>query len=92
MRRVTSALYRSGRDPGHELALEGDEHSRVEASDALRGLIDEITLDPQGDRLQITLKGNLAGMLRIAAKNGQVQLLVAGACSQRYLQLWSGAA
>ena len=44
-------------------ALEGEKHSRVAASGALRELIDEITLDLQEDQFQITLKGNLAGML-----------------------------
>ena len=45
-----SDLYRE-KVTGLCMALEGDERSRVEASDALRGLIDEITLDPQGDQL-----------------------------------------
>src|SRR5262245_25740815 len=79
-------------------ALEGDEASRVGAREQVRGLIDEISLEPRGDRLGIVLKGNLAGMLRLAQNNKrpsetddlleQIQL-VAGARNQRYLQLWS---
>jgi hypothetical protein len=51
--------------------------------------------------LQIELKGNLAAMLSAAQKatrspeTGDLELqimMVAGACNQRYLQLWSGAA
>src|SRR5262245_39065695 len=52
-------------------ALEVDEHNRVSAGEALRGLIDEITLTPANGQLEITLKGNLAGMLRMAAQNGK---------------------
>jgi site-specific DNA recombinase len=77
------------------------EDSRAGATDAIRGLIEAILLEPDGDRLKITLKGDVAGMLS-AARNSKrspdtgdllVQIkLVAGACNQRYLQLWSGAA
>ena len=31
----------------------------------LAALIDEVSLEPDGDRLRIVLKGNLAGMLRL---------------------------
>ena len=50
-------------------ALQGDEPSRVGARERLRGLIDEILLEPKGDHLGIVLKGNLAGMLRLAQNN-----------------------
>jgi hypothetical protein len=52
-------------------------------------------------RLRIELRGNLAAMLAVAQEpkrspeTGDLVVpvqLVAGACSQRYLQLWSGAA
>ena len=43
--------------------------SRVEARERIRGLIDEISLVPQQDRLGIVLKGNLAAMLRLAQNN-----------------------
>src|SRR3954466_11441318 len=52
-------------------------------------------------RLRIELKGNLAAMLGAAQnakrspETGDLSLqvvMVAGACNQRYLQLWSGAA
>jgi len=81
-------------------ALQSDA-SRVEASDALRGLIDSIVLTPANGQLRIELRGNLAAMLAVAQETKRspetgdllvpVQL-VAGACNQRYLQLWSGAA
>lgn len=75
--------------------------TRTEATEALRGLLDEIVLTPDQGQLRIDLRGNLAAMLS-AATNAkrpsdpdglhlQVKL-VAGARSQRYLQLWSGAA
>jgi hypothetical protein len=81
-------------------ALESEE-SRTGAVEAIRALIETILLEPDGDKLKITLKGDLAGMLSAARDSKRspdtgdllVQIkLVAGACSQRYLQLWSGAA
>ena len=82
------------------LSLESEE-SRTGAREAIRALIDAILLEPDGDRLKITLKGDLAGMLSAARDSKRspdtgdlmVQIkLVAGARNQRYLQLWSGAA
>ena len=58
-------------------------------------------LEPDGERLNITLKSDLAGMLSAARDSKRspdtgdlmVQIkLVAGACNRRYLRLWSGAA
>jgi hypothetical protein len=81
-------------------ALESEE-SRTSAVEAIRALIETILLEPDGDKLKITLKGDLAGMLSTARDSKRspdtgdllVQIkLVAGACNQRYLQLWSGAA
>jgi site-specific DNA recombinase len=78
-------------------ALEHSE-TRTEASEALRGLIDAIVLTPNQGELQIELKGNLAAMLGAAQnakrspQTGDLSLqvvMVAGACNQRYLQLWS---
>jgi len=46
-------------------ALEHAE-SRAGAADAIRGLIEAILLEPDGGRLKITLKGDLAGMLSAA--------------------------
>jgi hypothetical protein len=57
--------------------------------------------DGHRSRLHIELRGNLAAMLRVAqhptrspvSGDRKLQIArVAGACSQRYLQLWSGAA
>ncbi len=82
------------------LALESEE-SRSGAREAIRALIEAILLEPEGEQLKITLKGDLAGMLSAARDSKRspdtgdlmVQInLVAGACNQRYLQLWSGAA
>jgi site-specific DNA recombinase len=77
------------------------EDTRLEASEMLRGLIEAIVLTPEKGQLLIELRGNLAAMLAAAQKTKRspetgdlfvpIQL-VAGACNQRYLQLWSGAA
>jgi site-specific DNA recombinase len=40
---------------------------RAEASEAIRSLIEEIRVVPQGDRLEIELAGDLAGILAVAA-------------------------
>src|SRR5215510_13416346 len=48
-----------------ELTLHQPE-TRVEATEALRGLIDAIMLTPTGGELRIDLKGNLAAMLSAA--------------------------
>jgi hypothetical protein len=42
------------------------EDSRLGATTAIRGLIEAILLEPDGDQLKITLKGDLAGMLSAA--------------------------
>ena len=47
------------------LALESEE-SRTGAVEAIRALIEAIRLEPDGDKLKITLKGDLAGMLSAA--------------------------
>ena len=73
----------------------------MEATEALRGLIDAIILTPSAGELRIDLKGNLAAMLSAATnakrspETGDLSLqveMVAGAGNQRYLQLWRGAA
>jgi DNA invertase Pin-like site-specific DNA recombinase len=74
---------------------------RPEAILALRGLVDAIVLVPEGGELRIEVKGDLAAMLAAAQsakrspETGDLSLqvaVVAGACNQRYLQLWSAAA
>jgi hypothetical protein len=42
------------------------EESHTGAADAIRALIEAILLEPDGERLKITLKGDLAGMLSAA--------------------------
>ena len=46
-------------------ALDSEE-SRAGTVDAIRALIETILLEPDGDKLKITLKGDLAGMLSAA--------------------------
>jgi site-specific DNA recombinase len=81
-------------------ALENEE-SRTEAVEAIRALVEAILLEPDGEQLKITLKGDLAGMLNAARDSKRspdtgdlmVQIkLVAGARNQHYLQLWRPAA
>jgi DNA invertase Pin-like site-specific DNA recombinase len=71
--------------------------SRVEATEALRGLVDAIVLTPDGDKeeLGIDLRGNLAAMLgatvqtKRSPESDDLSLqvsLVAGARNQHYLQ------
>jgi site-specific DNA recombinase len=82
------------------LSLESEE-SRTGAREAIRALIDAILLEADGDRLKITLKGDLAGMLSAARDSKRspdtgdlmVQLkLVAGARNKLYRQLcWAAA-
>jgi hypothetical protein len=64
-------------------------------------LIEAILLEPDGEQLKITLKGDLAGMLSAARDSKRspdtgdllVQIqMVAGARNQHYLQLWKPAA
>lgn len=43
---------------------------RVGAAEALRGLIDCITLTPDGEELRIELQGNLAAMLIMMVAGG----------------------
>jgi hypothetical protein len=42
------------------------EESRTAAADAIRALVEAVMLEPDGDELKITLKGDLAGMLSAA--------------------------
>jgi hypothetical protein len=62
-----SNLYRE-KVSGLFHALENDDRSVAGAREAIRGLIDEGLLEPDGDQLRIMLKGNLAGMLRLPKK------------------------
>ena len=51
-------------------ALQGDDEARrVEAADTLRTLVDQIILTPAGDRLEIDVQGDLAGILAISAQS-----------------------
>ena len=73
----------------------------MEATEALRGLIDAIILTPSAGELRIDLKGNLAAMLSAATnakrspETGDLSLqveMVAGACNQLNLEFsWAAA-
>ena len=76
---------------------------RIEATEALPGLVDAIVLTPavNGEGLGIELRGNLAAMLgatvqrKRPSESDDLSLqvtLVAGARNQHYLQLWRPAA
>ena len=77
------------------------EDSRLGATTAIRGLIEAILLEPDGEQLRITLKGDLAGMLSAGRDSKRspdtgdllVQIkLVAGARNKLYRQLcWAAA-
>jgi hypothetical protein len=58
-------------------ALESEE-SGTRAVDAIRALIETTLLEPDGDRLKIALKGDLAGMLSAA------ETLTLARCSRCY--------
>jgi hypothetical protein len=94
-----ASLYRS-KVKQLAVALEHPD-SRTEAAEALRVLVEAIILTPQGEKLGVELRGDLAAMLGAAQnakrspETGDLSLqikVVAGACNQRYLQLWSGLA
>jgi vacuolar-type H+-ATPase subunit I/STV1 len=70
------------------------EDTRMEAAEILRGLVDEIRVIPEGAKLKVHLKGNLAAVLALGQgkrpKSQEFDLqstLVAGAGNQRFLQL-----
>jgi hypothetical protein len=72
-----------------------EDRSNPEARQAVRDMVSEIRLTPLDGVLAVDVKGNLAAMLAAASpgEDWQRQItLVAGACNQRYLQLWLVAA
>jgi hypothetical protein len=81
-------------------ALENEE-SRTGAADAIRAVVEAILLEPDGDELRITLKGDLAGLLNAARDSkrspdtGDLLVhikLVAGACNPLNLEFsWAAA-
>ena len=54
---------------------------RAEAVEILRGLVETITLTPEKDGYGILLKGDLAGILTLAAGNGNARAAAGGAQS-----------
>ena len=76
-----------------------NEDTKAEVIEIIRSLIDEIVLVPENGELRIDLKGELAGILALAADSkkpaahhdGLEQIkLVAGARNQRYLHIAEG--
>jgi DNA invertase Pin-like site-specific DNA recombinase len=70
-----------------------DEHTRLEAAECIRELIEEVRLVPADGKLRVELYGELAALLNLAnghprSKGTGVQVtLVAGACNHRELTL-----
>jgi len=70
--------------------------SRLGATAAIRELIEGILLEPDGEQLRITLKGDLAGMLSASRDSKRPPdtgdlLVESGGVHRRYLQLWLAA-
>jgi len=87
---------------GHHARGTGIMNNELEATETLRGLIDEIVLTPADGTLRIELKGNLAAILG-AARSAKVlpasddvsaesALMVAGGRNGRWIPLLFGAA
>ncbi len=82
-------LYRRKVDDLHDALNRED--TRAEAAEAIRALIDEIRLVPEGGELKIELFGELAALVGLANKDPQSDdrglqvTLVAGARNQLYL-------
>jgi site-specific DNA recombinase len=71
-----------------------DEDTRLEASECIRDLIEEIRLVPDNGKFRVELYGELAALINLANQNPRsnkgtgVQItLVAGACNHRELTL-----
>jgi site-specific DNA recombinase len=62
------ATYYRNKVASLSAALNQDE-TRTEAAEIIRSLIDEILLAPANGELTVLLKGDLAGILKLAAKN-----------------------
>jgi hypothetical protein len=63
-----AAFYRSQVAELHEALQEESEAKRLKAAEILRSLVKEIILTPEDGELQIDVRGDLAGILRIAVK------------------------
>ena len=78
-----AVVYRERVAALHE-ALRQDE-ARAQAAEVIRSLVSEIVLTPEGGVLQIDVRGDLAGILTIAAsgkQNGRPDMRTAGSGSQ----------
>src|SRR5712691_7147257 len=64
-RSATGALHRAVTEHLHEALLDGT--TRDEAFELIRSLIDEICLVPADGQLRVELRGELAGILALAA-------------------------
>jgi len=68
----------------------------LEQRPQIRELIEGILLEPDGEQLRITLKGDLAGMLSASRDSKRPPdtgdlLVESGGVRRRYLQLWFAA-
>ena len=63
-----------------------DPDRRQDAVTALRAMVDEIVLTPQGDELGILLKGDLAAMLAAARKTKSSRNPTTSPCKYRWLR------
>jgi site-specific DNA recombinase len=66
-------------------ALEQPE-SRTAATEALRGLVEQLTLVLDGDQLRIELQGNLAAMLGAATNAKRSPEMATSCCKYRSLR------
>ena len=70
-----------------------EKHTRLEATECIRQLIEEVRLVPESGRLQVELYGELAAMINLSNPNPRskgtgVQItMVAGTRNQRCLHL-----
>ena len=70
-----------------------EKHARLEATECIRQLIEEVRLVPENGRLQVELYGELAALINLANANPRskgtgVQItMVAGTCNHRQLTL-----
>ncbi|MGU3401703.1 recombinase family protein [Brucellaceae bacterium D45D] len=60
--------YRKRVQQLYETLQHDSEDKRMEAADAIRSLVDAIVLTPAEDRMEIDVRGDLAGILTIAAE------------------------
>ncbi|GGB09893.1 resolvase [Brucella endophytica] len=84
--------YRKRVQQLYETLQHNSEEKRMEAADAIRSLVDDIVLTPVEGRIEIDVRGDLAGILALSVKSknpaagatGSQVKMVAGARNHRY--------